>query len=132
MALRAMGLLAASVLTLSACDRGTATKNGPGGAAPKAMSETEQAAAAVKTRFGDQIVVHDVVEDKTATGMAACGYYSNRATRSSGALFVFSDGKVVAEDDMKPDAFRDLVEHKCPDFVLRPYIPPVAANGEAV
>jgi hypothetical protein len=61
-----------------------------------------------------------VVEDETKTGTAACGYYSPKSDTKTGSVFVFADGKLVTDKDVKSDAFSALVSQKCPDFVLRP------------
>jgi hypothetical protein len=117
---RAAPVVAIALIGLAACNQHTSTPSNAATATkiPAAESASFQASDAVTKRFGAGVFTHDVVEDQTATGTAACGYYSPKNNTKAGAVFVFADGRLVTADDLKPDAFRALVEHDCPDFVM--------------
>ena len=95
-----------------------------------AASKAEhEAAFAVQHRLGPRAFIHDVVEHRSQKGAAVCGYYAQIGDREGGGVFVFNDNKLLLESDFEYGLFRRLVERACPEFVLRPYLRPVAERS---
>ncbi|HWE47466.1 MAG TPA: hypothetical protein VG407_15695 [Caulobacteraceae bacterium] len=129
MPVKAFALIAVAAILLAGCEKPAPSNPAAAAKAPEVLSASDQASIAVKKRFGDKFISHEVIEEKTPEGIAACGYYSSLDKPREGYEFIFVDGRLIGEKDQNSADFRALVEKRCPDFVLRPNMSSATPSG---